>query len=239
MDPLYPQSSPADVEISLHERQRRELMHMLSNSGSRPVAELSEMSEAERCKWLFWNLHENLDEIRRMEPSLQARVTSMQFTVLDGSTLTGDGSMEKRLDLACKWTLELSYPGFPDEISHGLGDGWVNLVIADESPAYLSVQEGQKAYLDADHTTYPNQLYLEGWVTPGVWQEMRSHLSNPNPTCRTDVVLLDNVLFPVKSGFDFVLGPPGSIGVVNMEFRAFSHPTERRSFRRGEPRRRT
>ncbi len=239
MDPLYPQSSPADVEISLHERQRRELMQMLSNSGSRPVAELSEMSEAERCKWLFWNLHENLDEIRRMEPSLQARVTSMQFTVLDGSTLTGDGSMEKRLDLACKWTLELSYPGFPDEISHGLGDGWVNLVIADESPAYLSVQEGQKAYLDADHTTYPNQLYLEGWVTPGVWQEMRSHLSNPNPTCRTDVVLLDNVLFPVKSGFDFVLGPPGSIGVVNMEFRAFSHPTERRSFRRGEPRRRT
>lgn len=238
MDPLYPQSSPVDVEISLHERQRRELMQMLSNSGSRPVAELSEMSEAERCKWLFWNLHENLDEIRRMEPSLQARVTSMQFTVLDGSTLTGDGSMEKRLDLACKWTLELSYPGFPDEISHGLGDGWVNLVIADESPAYLSVQEGQKAYLDADHTTYPNQLYLEGWVTPGVWQEMRSHLSNPNPTCRTDVVLLDNVLFPVKSGFDFVLGPPGSIGVVNMEFRAFSHPTERRSFRRGEPRRR-
>ncbi len=239
MDPLYPQSSPADVEISLHERQRRELMQMLSNSGSRPVAELSEMSEAERCKWLFWNLHENLDEIRRMEPSLQARVTSMHFTVLDGSTLTGDGSMEKRLDLACKWTLELSYPGFPDEISHGLGDGWVNLVIADESPAYLSVQDGQKAYLDADHTTYPNQLYLEGWVTPGVWQEMRSHLSNPNPTCRTDVVLLDNVLFPVKSGFDFVLGPPGSIGVVNMEFRAFSHPTERRSFRRGEPRRRT
>ena len=238
MDPLFPQSSPSDVEVSLHERQRRELMQMLANSGGRPVAELSEMSEAERCKWLFWNLHENLDEIRRMEPSLQARVTSMQFTVLDGSTLTGDGSMEKRLDLACKWTLELKYPGYPDEISHALGDGWVNLVIADTSPAYLSVQEGQKAYLDADHTTYPNQLYLEGWVTPGVWQEMRSHLSNPNPTCRTDVVLLDNVLFPVKSGFDFVLGPPGAIGVVNMEFRAFSHPTERRSFRRGEPRRR-
>ncbi len=239
MDPLFPQSSPSEVEVSLQERQRRELMQMLANSGSRPVAELSEMSEAERCKWLFWNLHENLDEIRRMEPSLQARVTTMQFTVLDGSTLTGDGSMEKRLDLACKWTLELKYPGYPDEISHGLGDGWVNLVIADLAPAYLSVQEGQKAYLDADHTTYPNQLYLEGWVTPGVWQEMRSHLSNPNPTCRTDVVLLDNVLFPVKSGFDFVLGPPGSIGVVNMEFRAFSHPTERRSFRRGEPRRRT
>ena len=39
-----------------------------------------------------------------------------------------------------------------------------------------------------------------------------------------------------KKGFDFVAGPPGSIGVINMEFRAFSHPTERRLHRRGEPR---
>ena len=92
------------------------------------------------------------------------------------------------------------------------------------------------SYLDADHSTYPNQIYLEGWITPGVWNEMRHHLSNPNPTCRTDVVLPDNVLFPVKKGFDFVLGPPASIGVVTMEFRAFSHPTERRVNRRGQPR---
>ncbi len=239
MDPVFPQKSPPDIEISLQERQRRELMQILRSSGSRAVAELSDMSDAERCKWLFWNLHENLDEIRQMEPSLLAKVTSMQFTVLDGSTLTGDGSLEKRLDLACKWTLELKYPGYPEEISHGLGDGWINLVVAAQAPAYLSVQEGQKAYLDADHTTYPNQLFLEGWVTNGVWQEMRPHLSNPNPTCRTDVVLLDNVLFPVKNGYDFVMGPPGAIGVVNMEFRAFSHPTERRASRRGEPRRRT
>ncbi len=71
MDPLFPQSSPSEIELSLHERQRRELMQMLSGSGDRPVAELSEMTEAERCKWLFWNLHENLDEIRRM--SLRCR----------------------------------------------------------------------------------------------------------------------------------------------------------------------
>lgn len=238
MDPVFPQKFSPEAETSLQERQRRELMQTLQASGQRPVAELPELSEAERCKWLFWNLHENLDEIRRMEPSLMAKVTSMQFTVLDGSTLTGDGSLEKRLDLACKWTLELNYPGYPEEISHGLGDGWINLVIAAQAPAYLSVQEGQKAYLDADHSTYPNQLFLEGWITDGVWQEMRPHLSNPNPTCRTDVVLLDNVLFPVKSGYDFVLGPAGAIGVVNMEFRAFSHPTERRATRRGEPRRR-
>jgi hypothetical protein len=43
----------------------------------------------------------------------------------------------------------------------------------------------------------------------------------------------------VKSGFDFVNGPAGSIGVVNMEFRAFSHPAERRLSRRGQLRRRS
>lgn len=225
-------------ELSLHERQRRELMQLLEPAGRRPVAELAEMSDAERCKWLFWNLHENLDEIRLMEPTLQARVTSTQFTVVDGSSLSATGALEKRLDLACQWTLALSYPGYPEEITHSVGDGWVNLVVAEQAPAYLTVAGGQKAYLDADHTTYPNQIYLEGWVTNGVWQEMRPHLSNPNPTCRTDVVLLDNMLFPVKSGFDFVNGPPGAIGVVNLEFRAFSHPTERRMSRRNEPRRR-
>lgn len=238
MPPAYPSASPFPAEPSLQERQRRELLQLLEPAGRRPVAELADMSDAERCKWLFWNLHENLDEIRLMEPTLQARVISTQFTVVDGSALSGNGTLEKRLDLACRWTLELSYPGYPEQITHAVGDGWVNLVVAEEPPAYLTVANGQKAYLDADHTSYPNQLYLEGWVTNGVWQEMRSHLSNPNPTCRTDVVLLDNVLFPVRDGYDFVEGPPGAIGVTNMEFRAFSHPTERRMIRRGEPRRR-
>jgi hypothetical protein len=238
MPSAYPSATPTVAEPSLQERQRRDQLDLLASAGQRPVAELSEMSDAERCKWLFWNLHENLDEIRPLEPTLQARVTSMQFTVVDGFTLAGGRLPEKRLDLACKWTLELSYPGYPDAITHSIGDGWINLVLADEPPAYLTLAHGQRAYLDADHNTYPNQIYLEGWVTDAVWQEMRQHLTNPNPTCRTDVVLLDNVLFPVKSGFDFVLGPPAAIGVMNLEFRAFSHPTERRMSRRGEPRRR-
>ncbi len=239
MLPAYPQSAAPATEPSLHERQRRELLQLLEPAGARPVAELAEMSDAERCKWLFWNLHENLDQIRPMEPTLQARVTSMQYTVIDSSPLSGNDTLDKRLDLACKWTLELSYPGYPEVITHAVGDGWVNLFVAPQPPPYLTVANGQKAYLDADHTSYPNQLYLEGWITDGVWQEMRHHIGNPNPTCRTDVVLLDNVLFPVKSGFDFVSGPPGAIGVVNLEFRAFSHPTERRMIRRGEPRRRS
>lgn len=224
------------LECSPHEKSRRELMQSLQYSGQRSVAELVDMTDAERCKWLFWNLHENLDEIRRMEPTLSARVTGTQFTVADGSRLIGQGCMEKRLDLSCKWTMSLACAGPHEEITHAIGEGWINLVIADEAPAYLTLRDGQKAYLDADHSTYPNQIYLEGWITLDIWHEMRSHLSNPNPTCRTDIVLLDNLLFPVKKEFDFVTGPPGALGVITMEFRAFSHPTERRANRRGEPR---
>ena len=239
-----PHKNHEGSELTLNERQRRDLMHTMASCGERPVAELTEMSDTERCKWLFWNLHENLDHIRSMEPTLQGRVTSLQFTVLDSSSTVVEGggtdlALEKRLDLSCHWLLGLTYPGYPDEITYSVGDGWINLIIADQVPAYLMVHEGQRAYLDADHTTYPSQLFLEGWVSNQIWQEMRPHLWNANPTCRTDVVLLDNVLFPVKQGFDFVQGPAGSIGVMNVEFRAFSHPTERRSFRRGEPRHRT
>jgi hypothetical protein len=230
--PQQPASQPETQELSLHERQRQEVLQSLAGAGQRPVAELADMSEAERCRWLFWNLHENLDELRLMEPILSARVTGAQFTVVDGSRLLGNGDMEKRLDLSCRWSLALSYSGYEDEILHAVGDGWINLVIAHQAPAYLTLREGQKAYLDTDHSTYPNQIYLEGWITPGVWQEIGSYMSNPNPTCRTDVVLTDNVLFPVKKTFDFVQGPPASIGVVTMEFRAFSHPIERRSSRR-------
>lgn len=219
-------------QSNLHEKQRQELMHLLQPYGARPVTALPEMNEPERCKWLFWNLHENMEEIRQMEPNLQARINSMQFTVSDGPDLLGDCKLQKRLDLSCKWDLLLTYPNYQDEINHALGDGWINLIIADHAPAFPVLREGQKAYLDADHSMYPNQLFLEGWITNGVWQEMRPHLSAANPTCKTDVALLDNALFPVKRGFDFVAGPPGSIGVINMEFRAFSHPTERRLQRR-------
>lgn len=235
----FPYNPTTDFEESLHEKQRKELVRILEHCGRRPVAELADMSEAERCKWLFWNLHENLEEIRMMEPTLQGRVTGTQFTIQDGPTLTGDGGLEKRLDLSCKWMLQLTYSGYQEEISYAIGEGWINLVIADRAPAYPVMQEGQKAYLDADHSMYPNQLFLEGWITDGVWQEIRPHFYSTNPTCRTDVVLMDNVLFPVKKGFDFVAGPAGAVGVTNLEFRAFSHPTERRLTRRGEPRHRT
>ena len=141
--PQQPASQPETQELSLHERQRQEVLQSLAGAGQRPVAELADMSEAERCRWLFWNLHENLDELRLMEPILSARVTGAQFTVVDGSRLLGNGDMEKRLDLSCRWSLALSYSGYEDEILHAVGDGWINLVIAHQAPAYLTLREGQ------------------------------------------------------------------------------------------------
>jgi hypothetical protein len=232
-----PAIARALTESSPDERRRDEVLKCLESAGRRPVAELSEMSDAERCKWLFWNLHQNLEAVRQMEPALQARINSMQYSVMDETRLADHAALNKRLDLACRWTMELSFPGYPEEVTYPIGDGWVNLVIAAEAPAYLHVASGQKAYLDADHTTYPNQIYLEGWISDQLWQDVRAHLSNPNPSCRTDVVLLDSALFPVRRDFDFVAGPPGAIGVISLEFRAFSHPTERRMVRRSEPRR--
>lgn len=223
-------------EFTADQHRRDEVLKYLEATGQRPIADLSEMSESERCKWLFWNLHENLEAMRHMEPALQARVNSVQYSVMDDSQLSTHAALSKRLDLACRWTMELSFPGCPEEVTYPMGDGWVNLLIADEAPAYLHVAAGQKAYLDADHTTYPNQIYLEGWISDHLWQDIRPHLSNPNPSCRTDVVLLDSALFPVRRDFEFVTGPPGAIGVTNLEFRAFSHPTERRMVRRAEPR---
>ena len=56
-------SSPGG-ESHLEECRREEVLQCLEPAGIRSVAELSEMSDAERCKWLFWNLHENLEAMR-------------------------------------------------------------------------------------------------------------------------------------------------------------------------------
>lgn len=226
--------SELDIQDA-NQKQRVELLRVLEPVGKRPVGELGDMVDGDRCKWLFWNVHENFDAIRLMEPTLQGRITSMQFTIQDSLTMHGDDAVDKRLDFSCAWHLQLTYPGCHDEITHTAGSGWINLLISNSVPSYPLLGQGQKAFLDADHTIYPSQLFLEGWISECVWHEIRAHLCTANPTCRTDVVLQDNGLFPVKSGFDFVRGPPGAIGVMNMEFRAFSHPTERRMHRRSEP----
>jgi hypothetical protein len=238
MESEYSQRPSSDLDMS--EKLRKDVIRTLESHGARPASELVEMSEVERAKWLFWNLHENLDEIRQLEPTLTGQVTSTQLIVSDGQSMRADNrSLEKRLELSCKWHLHLTYAAFQNETSYEIGDGWINLSISDSPPAYPTLQKNQKAYLDADHSLYPNQLYLDGWITEGVWREIKPQLYSPNPTCRSDVLLLDNFMFPVKKGLDFVTGPPGSIGITNMEFRTFSHPTDRRMSRRSEPRQRT
>lgn len=239
MESEYVQKTSSDLE-EMNEKLRHEVIRALESYGVRPVSDLSDMAEGERAKWLFWNLHENLDEIRKMEPTLIGQVMSTQVTVSDGQSMWSDKKgLEKRLELSCKWHLLLTYSIYQNERTYEIGEGWINLYIGETPPVRPLLQENQRGYLDADHSLYPNQLFLDGWITEDVWQEIKPQLYSPNPNCRTDVLLLDNFLFPVKKGYDFVTGPAGSIGITNMEFRTFSHPTERRMTRRGEPRQRS
>lgn len=231
-----PQSQLEDI----NEKMRREVMKNLEPHGLRAVAELDDMSEGERTKWLFWNLHENLDAVRKMEPTLIGHVTATQLTVSDGQSVWEDRvCLEKRIELNCKWSLQLTYSVYQDEKSFEVGEGWVDLVVSDKPPSHPILSKNQKAYLDADNGLYPNQLFMYGWITEDAWKEIRPQVYNANPTCRTDIMLLDSFLYPVKPGFDFVTGPAGSIGISNFEFRIFSHPTERRLTRRGDLRQRT
>ncbi len=223
----------------MNEKVRREVMKTLEPHGLHPVGDLMEMSESERVKWLFWNLHENLDAVRRLEPTLIGQVMSTQLTVSDGQSMWDEKCcLEKRIELTCRWHLQLTYSHYQNEETYEIGEGLVNLFVG-SAPRHPALKERQKGFLDADSSRFPNQLVLYGWVTDEVWREIKPQLYTDNPTCRSDILLLDNFLFPVKEGFDFVTGPPGSIGITNLEFRLFSHPTERRLVRRNESRQRS
>lgn len=235
--PKENQSKSPDLE-EINEKLRRDVLRSLEPHGARSVDELPDMSEIERTKWVIWNLHERLEDIRQMEPTLIGQVLSTQLSVCDGQSMWSEKcKLEKRLELHCKWTLQLNYAGLEADKQYNLGEGWTNLFIGNEPPAHPVLQAGQKAYLDADHALYPNQLLLDGWISEGVWQEIKPQLYSTNPACRTDIVMLDNYLFPIRRGHEFVSGPVGAIGITNIEFRNFSHPTERRLTRR-EPRQR-
>jgi hypothetical protein len=224
----------------INEKIRKDIMRGLEPYGSKQVAELSDMSDGERAKWLFWNLHENLDAIRLLEPTLIGQVMSTQLTVSDGQSMwTDKHGLEKRIELNCKWQLGLTYSVYQNEKTYEMGEGWVNLFIGDTPPFHPILLKNQKGYLNMDSSLFPNQLSIYGWITESVWQEIKPQLYNGNPTCRTDILLMDNSMFPIKTGFDFVTGPAGSIGLTNLEFRTFSHPTERRMTRRNEPRQRS
>jgi hypothetical protein len=219
-----------------HEKVRREVMRTIEPHGSRPISDLAEMTEGERAKWFFWNLHENLEEFRTLEPALIGQVMCTQLTVADGlSMATEKMGMEKKIALNCRWYLRLAYATYQNEEAYPIGEGSVDLSVTNELPSQPPLKKNQKGYIDSDNSLYPNQIYLYGWVTEPVWDEIKTHLYTSSPNCHTDLVLSDNCLFPVKSGFGFVAGPPGSIGITSLEFRVSSHSTERRMNRRNEP----
>jgi hypothetical protein len=157
------------------------------------------------------------------------------LTVTDGlSMATEKVGMEKKIALSCRWHIRLVYTTFQNEEIYSIGDGSVDLSVSNNLPLQPPLQKNQKGYFDADNSLYPNQLYLYGWVTEPIWNEIKSHLYSPSPNCQTDLVVRDDCLFPVKSGFGFVAGPPGAVGITNLEFRVSSHSAERRSNRRND-----
>lgn len=218
-----------------HEKLRKEVMRTIESHGAKQVSDLPDMTEGERAKWFFWNLHENLDEFRKLEPTLIGQVMRTQLTVTDGlSMATEKVGMEKKIALTCRWHLSIAYATYQNEEAYPIGDGSVDLSVSNSMPSEPPLQKNQKGYLDSDNSLYPNQLYLYGWVTESIWDEIKTHLYTPMPNCHTDLMLRDNCLFPVKSGFGFVAGPPGAVGITNLEFRVSSHAAERRMNRRSE-----
>ncbi len=230
----YIQRFGTDIDEA-HEKLRKEVMRTIESHGARSIVDLPDMTESERAKWFFWNLHENLDEFRKLEPTLIGQVMCTQLTVTDGlSVATERVGMEKKIALTCRWHLSVAYAAYQNEEAYPIGEGSVDLSVTNALPVQPPLQKNQKGYIESDNSLYPHQLYLYGWVTEPVWNEIKAHLYTPTPNCHTDLLLRDDCLFPVKSGFGFVAGPPGSIGITNLEFRVSSHSAERRSNRRTE-----
>jgi len=209
----------------LNEKLRKEVMRPLAQYGKASRSDLHGMSDSERTKWFFWNIHENLGELRKLEPALIGQVVRSQLTVCDGQSMwTENCGLEKRIELSCKWQLLLKDMSYQNEESYSISDGWIDLFVGAAPPPHPALQTRQKGYLDSDSVLYPNQLFLYGWITDEVWQEVKPHIYNASANCHTDIFLRDNFLFPVKQGLDFVSGPAGSIGITNIEFRVSSHP---------------
>lgn len=224
MQTEYLQKFGTDLD-EMNEKQRKEVIKMLEPYGKASMSDLPGMSDGERTKWFFWNVHENLDELRKFEPALIGQVIRTQLTVSDGQSMwTEKCGLEKRIELSCKWQLLLKDSTYQTEEAYSISEGWIDLFVGKSPPPHPVLQEKQKGYLDSDSPLYPNQLFLYGWITDGVWEEIKPQLYNASANCHTDIFLRDNFLFPVKPELHFVTGPAGSIGITNIEFRTSSHP---------------
>ena len=223
MAPSQSSKNSPDID-EMNEKLRKDALRSLETYGVRPVEELAYMSDSERTKWFFWNMHENLEALRKLEPALIGQIIRTQLTVSDGQSMwTEKCGLEKRLELSCKWHLLLKNELYLKEEIYPISDGWIDLYVAKAPPPHPALREQQKGYLDSDSSLYPNQLFLYGWITEGVWDEIKPQMYSASATCHVDIFLRDNFMFPVKPGLDFVSGPTGSIGMTNMEFRTSSH----------------
>ena len=230
----YTQRFSTDLDEA-HEKLRKDVMRTIEAHGSRPFSDVAEMTEGERAKWFFWNMHENLEEFRKLEPTLIGQVMCTQLTLTDGLSMqTEKVGSEKRVVLNCRWHVRLAYTSYQNEEAYSIGDGSVTLAVCDALPTEPPLQKNQKGYIDSDNSMYPNRLFMFGWVTEPIWNEVKPHLYSPTPNCQTDLMLRDASLFPVKPGFGFVAGPPGAIGITNLEFSISFHSAERRTSRRIE-----
>lgn len=183
------------------------------------------MTDNERTKWLFWNLHENLDEIRALEPSLIGQAVRVRVTVCNGQSIwTERYGLEKRAKFSCKWQLALKRAAYESEQPFSINEGWGDLYIGEARPLHPALRPAQKGQLDSDSALSPNQLFLYGWISEGAWQEIKPPLFNASAHCHSDIFLRDNFMFPVKPSLDFLTGPPGSIGITNREFRTATQP---------------
>jgi hypothetical protein len=206
------------------EKVRQGMLHNLQQYGVRPIGDLEIMSENERTKWFFWNMHERLDATRASEPMLVGKVMQANFLVSDGqSAFTENWGLEKRIEINCKWHLLLKDQAYQKEDVYPINDGRVELYVGDSPPAKFLMKKRQKAHLDADNSLFPNCLLLSGWITEGLWSDLKISYTSQSRTCQTALFLRDNSLFPIKPGFDFVSGPPGALGVTNIEFRVSSN----------------
>lgn len=224
MEHVYTHKVQSELD-EINEKLRKDVIRSLEPYGVKQVTELAQMSDYERTKWLFWNMHENLEEIRKLEPALIGQVIRTQLTVSDGQSMwTERCGLEKRIELSCKWQLLLKDSTYQTEEAYPISEGWIDLSVGKAPPPHPSLAENQKGYLDADSALYPNQVFLYGWITDGVWQEIKAQMYNASANCHTDIFIRDNFLFPVKPGHHFVAGPAGSIGITNIEFRVSSQP---------------
>ena len=222
MLPIHKKSADLD---DLNERLRCDVIRTIEPYGTRAVADLTGMSDSDRTKWFFWNVHENLEAMRHLEPTVVGQIVRTQLTVSDGQSMwTSLTGLEKRVELSCKWQLLLKPSNFEAEHAYSISDGWIDLFVGSEPPPHPVLQAGQKGYLDSDNAMYPNQLFLYGWISDGVWQELKPQLYNASANCHTDIYLRDNFIFPVKSGVNFLNGPAGAIGITNIEFRTSTQP---------------